>query len=426
MSSCREIEILSLYNPLKSQIYFNFFEKNCSGWLEAPAHIDISQLTFQATDEPDFYHGDDDEEFDFDDDFEGEGDDYNVEGDDYEGEGDDYYNELADDLVELGDDLVPEDDNDTLETPAPEESEGTPAPDESEGTPAPDESEGTDSPTSAPTGDETTPPKDNDETEDEGTPEPDEGESTTAPSPGDRRRYLDGEAGGDGKQDEEADGGGKQRVDQLLDIVVFFLPDDCKKDASGACDWHELGVGARDTYVDGDVSYCCGEDTAARAICTTDDVGRLIIDQSKFTGEHRTAKVPTTADANFKLDNSMFEITQTGEYVMLLGNCDDYGMEVLALGNMEWKSVGGYLPGDLFGLMFFYAGLTAFYLLLAVWYWCGMKMFQDAAIPIQKYIIATIILGLFELFTRALDLGIWNMQGLRSYGIVYTCKSESL
>jgi hypothetical protein len=90
---------------------------------------------------------------------------------------------------------------------------------------------------------------------------------------------------------------------------------------------------------------------------------------------------------------------------------------------MEWKSVRGYLPGDMFGLMFFYVALTLVYLLLVLWYYCGMRMFQDAAIPIQKFILATIILGTFELFFRSLDLGLWNLDGLRNDGVVAACKS---
>ena len=89
---------------------------------------------------------------------------------------------------------------------------------------------------------------------------------------------------------------------------------------------------------------------------------------------------------------------------------------------MEWKSANGYLPGELFGLMIFFAALTVVYLVLVLWYWCGMKLYQDAAIPIQKFILTAIVLGFFEFFFRAVDMGTWNIDGLRSMGIIWTGK----
>jgi hypothetical protein len=123
------------------------------------------------------------------------------------------------------------------------------------------------------------------------------------------------------------------------------------------------------------------------------------------------------------MDDPRFDITVSGDYVLVIANCNDFGLEVLALGNMEWQSVNGYLPGDMIGLMFFYGILTAIYVALALWYYCGMKIFQDAAIPIQKYILATIIIGLLEVLFRTTDFVLWNYEGMRSDGIMYTAMS---
>jgi len=87
---------------------------------------------------------------------------------------------------------------------------------------------------------------------------------------------------------------------------------------------------------------------------------------------------------------------------------------------MEWKSVGGFLPGDIFGLMFFYAGMAAIYFVLMLWYYFGMKMYQEDAIPIQKYILATMVLGFLEVSFLGIDLLIWNITGLRSPVVAYT------
>jgi hypothetical protein len=148
------------------------------------------------------------------------------------------------------------------------------------------------------------------------------------------------------------------------------------------------------------------------------------VNHNVFAGEHRKVQVPTTEDQYYFVDNPTFDIEESGDYVMILTNCYDYGVEVLAVGSMEWKSVQGYLPGDMVGLMLFYAALALFYVLLVLWYYCGMRMFQDAAIPIQTFILATMILETFELFFRSLDLGLWNLDGLRNDGVVYACKSH--
>jgi hypothetical protein len=100
-------------------------------------------------------------------------------------------------------------------------------------------------------------------------------------------------------------------------------------------------------------------------------------------------------------------------------NCNDNGREILVLGSMEWMSEHGFLPGDLFGLLFFYSGLAGVYLFLVITYWCGMKMYQDSAIPIQRYILTTLVLGFLESFLLTMDLYILNDRGNRWEAVVY-------
>lgn len=255
-------------------------------------------------------------------------------------------------------------------------------------------------------------------------------------------------AGGDGGNEEETpppdggDGGNRrsQRLlapfqnsraledgaaKQIMDVVLFMVPEDCKKDSWGTCDWAKLGVGVYDDMMEGGISYCCSADTAGRGKCDQDDIGTLIVDPSVFQGDHRRIVVPQSTNQEFTMEDPRFDIDESGDYVWVISNCNDFGLEVLALGNMEWKSARGYLPGDMFELMLFYGALTGFYLVLAVWYYCGMRMYQDAAIPIQKYILATIVIGFLEVMFRTADFAIWNNEGLRSSGIMYTGQSCS-
>jgi len=49
-----------------------------------------------------------------------------------------------------------------------------------------------------------------------------------------------------------------------------------------------------------------------------------------------------------------------------------------------------------------------------------MKVYEDAAIPIQKWILGTIILGLLETFFRTGDYIVWNIDGTRFWFAMYT------
>ena len=103
-------------------------------------------------------------------------------------------------------------------------------------------------------------------------------------------------------------------------------------------------------------------------------------------------------------------------------NCNDNGREILVLGSMEWMSEHGFLPGDLFGLLYFYSGLACVYLFLVIMYWCGMKMYQDSAIPIQRYILTTLFLGFLESLLLTTDLYVLNDRGHRWEAVVYAGK----
>jgi hypothetical protein len=404
------------------------------GYLKAPASIDLSKVAFLTTKEPDFAYGDDEYNgLDGGDDTVDNND--NTPDDSQEGTDDDAYTDAP----------VPSDPPTVQErTPpptagAPPTDPPTAAPETRE--PVPDDGGDTggdnavETPVPAPqddnsgggddTGDVTEVPAPADDTT--GGANNDGGAATEAPAPTDAAVVPPTDAPSEGG----GDGGGRRRhrilddgtAKQVMDLVLFMVPEDCKKDSWGTCDWAKLGVGAYDDEMEGGMSYCCSADTAQRGLCNSDDIGTLMVDRSVFSGDHRKVVVPQSTDQTFVMDDPRFDITVSGDYVLVIANCNDFGLEVLALGNMEWQSVNGYLPGDMIGLMFFYGILTAIYVALALWYYCGMKIFQDAAIPIQKYILATIIIGLLEVLFRTTDFVLWNYEGMRSDGIMYTAMS---
>ena len=132
-------------------------------------------------------------------------------------------------------------------------------------------------------------------------------------------------------------------INQVMDIVLFLVPSDCKTDIWGTCDWVTLGIGAYDDEMEGGMSYCCAKDLAARGVCTSDSIGTLMIDHSIFKGDHRHADVPSEPLQTFNLNDPKFDVEVSGDYVMVIANCNDDGLSIVTLGSMEWKSVGGFL-----------------------------------------------------------------------------------
>jgi hypothetical protein len=160
-------------------------------------------------------------------------------------------------------------------------------------------------------------------------------------------------------------------------------------------------------------------------LCDGSQYGRLILDNNKFGspaigGKRRIINVPSSGDFDGKLKYGVFEEpSNNGKYVLLLANCNDEGRTVRVTGNAVWKSMHGYLPGDLFGLMYFFAILTGIYFVLLVWYGVTMKKYEDSNIPIQQWIFATICMGTLELFFRTGDLFVWNEDGTRFWVAFY-------
>jgi len=225
-----------------------------------------------------------------------------------------------------------------------------------------------------------------------------------------------GMAGDDVFRHRRLDGGVEVGASQV-DIVAFPLPDSCANSHSG-CDWTTLGVGAKTT--DGTLRWCCSQDSVDLGLCTGgDNLGRLIVQPGTFTGEQRSISVPTTGSMSKKLKNGIMNFDQTGRFVVVFANCNEHGREIMVEGNAVWKSKNGYLPGELFGFMYFYDFLFLVYLALAAWFGYLMKQNVASRIPIEKWIFMTIVLGLLELLFRVADYMSWNSDGVRSNGLTY-------
>ena len=203
----------------------------------------------------------------------------------------------------------------------------------------------------------------------------------------------------------------------------MLQPPECANTRFG-CDWTELGVGASDGV--GNLRWCCSDDAAALGLCQggPKQEGRLIVDPNKFKGQHRFLGVPPSGEWHRSVKLGRFDLKKnegTGKYVLIVANCNDViGRNLTVSGQYTWMSVHGYLPGNLFGEMYFFYAMVICYLLLFAWYGCKMRVHSEEQIPIHKWVIATIGIGLLEVFFKAGDLWVWNVDGERFWLTLYT------
>eukprot|EP00956_Cyclotella_meneghiniana_P018123 scaffold29938_cov70-Cyclotella_meneghiniana.AAC.2 len=234
--------------------------------------------------------------------------------------------------------------------------------------------------------------------------------------------YGDDDGGGDGDERRRLDDNGG--VETYVDIVLFHEPSKCANTRFG-CDWTELGIGASDTT--GNLRWCCSDDASALGLCTggPSQEGRLIVDPSKFRGQHKFLLVPPQGEWRRNVQDGLFVLDNkeepSGKYVMVVANCNESnGRDLTVSGEYTWSSVHGYLPGNLFGEMYFFMVLFVCYLVVFTVYGCKMNTYREAIIPIQKWMLATIGIGLLEVFFKAGDLWVWNVDGDRFWFSLYT------
>jgi len=203
---------------------------------------------------------------------------------------------------------------------------------------------------------------------------------------------------------------------QMIDLVLFREPEECRR-KKGECDWSKLGIGASDD--EGDLSWCCSKDSISLGLCGVAQLNRIII-KPEFEGHTRSILVPRTGFVQLSVQDGLIEEKISGKHILVISNCNDDGRNMLVSGKYVWMSKGGYLPGDLFGDMYFLLFLTLSYGGLLAWYFVSMKLYEDSTIPIQYWIMGTIVLGELEVFFKAGDFWVWNEDGTRFIIAMYT------
>ena len=219
--------------------------------------------------------------------------------------------------------------------------------------------------------------------------------------------------------------GGIEPGSFAVDIAIFRLPKHCAGTRKG-CDWTKLGIGGKND--EGALRYCCSQDALDWGLCTESAAGRLIVQPGTFKGKHKYIEIPSERDATKQMKEGLFEFENdksdgfddyTGQYVIVFANCNDQGRPVKVEGDSIWKSVHGFLPGELYGFMFFYGIVTCVYIALLLFYGISMQIYKDSRIAIEKWILITIFMGMAEMAFRTLDYQQWNQKGYRPMALVY-------
>jgi hypothetical protein len=211
--------------------------------------------------------------------------------------------------------------------------------------------------------------------------------------------------------------GGVEIGGTAVDVAIFELPSRCARSRKG-CDWTELGVGKK--AKDGTLRWCCSNEAIDLGMCDGEkNYGRLMIDAEKFKGNHRFVTVQPSGAMSKQIRYGKVEEKESGTYVVVYANCNEQGREIQVTGEAVWRSVHGYLPGELYGFMWFYVFLTVVYFVLLCWYGLGMYKNEEHRIEIEKWIFLAIILGLLEMVFRTGDYFVWNADGYRSQFIIW-------
>lgn len=193
-----------------------------------------------------------------------------------------------------------------------------------------------------------------------------------------------------------------------VELAFFAEPGECAQSREG-CDWTDLGVGV--TGSDGLPRWCCDEVSLALGLCAEAEYGKLIIKRSEFKGSYVAVHVPTNGVGIVGSQGVLFA-EESGSHILAIANCGA-GEDVYVSGKAIWKSKHGYLPGDRWGEFEFLSALTFLFALLLCWYGYQMHVHSDHSIPIQRWLLITLLAGFIEVLFKAGDYWIWNEDGVR-------------
>ena len=160
--------------------------------------------------------------------------------------------------------------------------------------------------------------------------------------------------------------------------------------------------------------YCCTQVALDRGDCAT--FGRLIINETLFSGKRRTVAVASSSPEENRLmgGDAVLHLYSSGLYTLVLANCNgDSGEPVRAEGEIIWKSAHGYMYGELFGVMDSFIFLSCWYVVLLVWYGGRKYASTNEGVPAERWILVGIAFGFLNIAMNMTQMSILNRRGYR-------------
>ncbi|XP_010537631.1 PREDICTED: transmembrane protein 87A [Tarenaya hassleriana] len=166
----------------------------------------------------------------------------------------------------------------------------------------------------------------------------------------------------------------------------------------------------------GQRAVCCTSDLAKLGVCSRGDI---IYHPSAFD-----SLWPQVFGVSF-IDNeltatlplSSIQITRTGMYNLYFIHCDPNLKDLVVEGKTIWKNPGGYLPGRMAPLMYFYGFMSLAFVVLGLFWFSQYARFWREVFPLQNCITLVITLGMFEMALWYFDYAEFNETGIRPTGI---------
>ena len=159
-------------------------------------------------------------------------------------------------------------------------------------------------------------------------------------------------------------------------------------------------------------SLCCTAEVEAKELCTSDQLGQLIIPYQ--IPEILRTSITISKDSTVSLREIPLvhsQIKDTGVYILLFGICSPFTSPLLLKGTIDSMDPYGYLPADQYGNLPFYFILSIVYTTVGVAWLYLCVQHQSEIIPMQYWITLIIALGMLECAILYDHFLYWNEHG---------------
>lgn len=128
-----------------------------------------------------------------------------------------------------------------------------------------------------------------------------------------------------------------------LEVALLYCGSTTKNsDYNTICNLQQLGIG-KYSQEDGIHYRCCTADAMTAGVC--EEEGRLVVDAEIFSGQWFDV-VAGNNSSTYIIDSPIRTVEQSGVYMVVLANCNQYGIPILTKGRMGFRSRYGYLPAS--------------------------------------------------------------------------------